>query len=69
VSRLMDIEALELGIDGKFAMWQALKEVADLDVQLSATDLDGLAERARRQRELLEPYRLRAAAFAFSPDS
>jgi hypothetical protein len=69
VSRLMDIEALELGIDGKFAMWRALKEVADLDVQLSATDLDGLAERARRQRELLEPYRLRAAAFAFSPDS
>jgi hypothetical protein len=40
-----------------------------LDDQLVATDFDGLAERAWRQRETLEPYRLQAAAFAFSSES
>jgi hypothetical protein len=69
VSRLMDIEALSLGIDGKFAMWRVLKEIADLDTRLGATNFDGLAERAGRQRETLEPYRLQAAVFAFSPES
>src|SRR6266536_2626374 len=42
---------------------------AALDAQLAATDFDGLAERARRQRETLEPFRLQAAAFAFSGES
>jgi hypothetical protein len=69
LSRLMDVEALSLGIEGKLAMWRALKEIADLDAQLAATDVDGLAERAQRQRETLEPYRLQAAALAFSPES
>ncbi len=69
VSRLMDIEALSMGIEGKFAMWRALREIADLDAELAATDFDGLAERAGRQRETLEPYRLQAAGFAFSPGS
>jgi hypothetical protein len=69
VSRLMDIEALSLGIEGKFAMWRSLKEIADQDAQLGATDFDSLAERAGRQRETLEPYRLQASAFAFSPDA
>ena len=69
LSRLMDVEALSLGIEGKLAMWRALKEIADLDAQLAATDVDGLAERAQRQRETLEPYRLQAAVLAFSPES
>jgi hypothetical protein len=65
----MDIEALSLGIEGKFAMWRSLKEIADQDAQLGATDFDSLAERAGGQRETLEPYRLQASAFAFSPDA
>jgi hypothetical protein len=69
VSRLMDIEALSRGIEGKFEMWRALKEITDLDTRLTATDFDGLAERAGRQREILEPYRLQAAVLAFSPES
>lgn len=68
LSRMMDIESLSQGIDSKFAMWRALKEIADLDAQLGATDLDRLTERAGRQRETLEPYRLQAAALAFSPE-
>ena len=69
LSRLMDIEALSLGVEGKFAMWRALKEVADVDDRLAATDFHGLAERARRQYEALEPYRLQAAAFSFAREA
>jgi hypothetical protein len=69
LSRLMDIESLSLGIEGKHAMWRELKEIADLDQRLAATDLEGLADRARRQRDTLEPYRLQCATLAFSADS
>ena len=67
LTRLLEIEALSLGIEGKLALWRALKAVAELDARLAGTDLDGLIDRARRQRETLEPYRLEAAAKAFSP--
>ena len=66
LSRLMDIENLSLGIEGKLAMWRELQEVADMDQRLASTDLAGLADRARRQRETLERYRLQCAAMAFS---
>jgi hypothetical protein len=66
LSRLMDIESLSLGIEGKHAMWRELQEVADMDQRLGSTDLAGLADRARQQRETLEPYRLQCAALAFS---
>jgi hypothetical protein len=69
LSRLLGIEALQLGVEGKFAMWRALGEIAELDQRLAATDFAGLGERARRQRDTLEQYRLRAAVLAFSPDS
>jgi hypothetical protein len=69
LSRLMDIEGLALGIEGKYALWRELQEVADLDQRLASTDLEGLADRARRQRDTLEPYRLQCATLAFAPDS
>jgi hypothetical protein len=66
LSRLMDIESLSLGLEGKHAMWRELQEVAEMDQRLASTDLEGLADRARRQRETLEPYRLQCATMAFS---
>jgi hypothetical protein len=69
LSRLLDIESLSLGIEGKHAMWRELEEIADLDQRLASTDLEGLADRARRQRDTLEPYRLQCAALAFSANS
>jgi hypothetical protein len=65
LTRLLRTEALSLGIEGKLALWRALKEVASTDPKLAATDLDDLIDRARRQRETLEPYRLDAAGKAF----
>ena len=66
LTRLMETEALSLGIEGKLAMWLALKEAAATDPSLAGTDYDRLIERARSQRGALEPHRLAAAAAALS---
>jgi hypothetical protein len=59
LSRLVELEGLAAGIEGKRALWLALGEVDH--PRLAETDLGALAERARSQRERLEPHRLAAA--------
>jgi hypothetical protein len=66
LTRLLETEALSLGIEGKLAMWLALKEAAAADRRLAGTDFDRLIERARGQRRTLEPHRLAAAVQSFS---
>jgi hypothetical protein len=67
LTRLLETEALSLGIEGKLAMWLALKEAAAAgDRRLAGTDLDRLIERARGQRRSLEPHRLAAAVRSFA---
>ena len=65
LTRLMEAEALSLGIEGKLCMWVALKEAAAADPRLAAADYDRLIERARSQRRTLEPHRLAAAVASF----
>ena len=60
LTRLLETEALSLGIEGKRLMWVALKEAAADDERLAATDFDRLIERAASQRRTLEPHRLAA---------
>jgi hypothetical protein len=60
LSRLIELEALALGIAGKRSLWEALGEVADQDSRLDATELKQLADRAERQRA--EVWRLRQSA-------
>jgi hypothetical protein len=64
LSRLVELEGLAIGIEGKRALWLTLAQIREGDQRLSAFDLDGLAERARSQRERLEPHRLAAASEA-----
>jgi hypothetical protein len=66
LTRLLETETLSLGIEGKLAMWQALKGIDGLDAELGRADFDRLIFRARQQRQALEPYRLEAAAEAFT---
>jgi hypothetical protein len=66
LTRLLETEALSLGIEGKLMMWLALKEAAAGDGRLAGTDFDRLIERARGQRRTLEPHRLAAAVQSFS---
>jgi hypothetical protein len=66
LTRLLETEALSLGIDGKLAMWLVLKEAAAADRRLDGTDFDRLIERARGQRRTLEPHRVAVGLAAFS---
>jgi hypothetical protein len=66
LTRLLETEALSLGIEGKLGLWLALQEAAAGDNRLAGTDLDRLIDRARRQRQALEPHRVAAARRAFS---
>jgi hypothetical protein len=67
LTRMLEMEALSIGIEGKLAMWLVLREIASIDARLAGTDFDRLIERARLQRQKLEPHRLEAAAKAFAP--
>jgi hypothetical protein len=64
VSRLMELETLSLGIEGKLALWRSLDQVAGRRPELAAFDLPALMSRATQQRSGLEPFRLEAAARA-----
>jgi hypothetical protein len=62
LSNLEELEMLRLGVEGKAAGWRTLKALADQDSRLDPGQLDELITRARRQTELLEELRIRAAA-------
>jgi hypothetical protein len=64
VTRLMELETLSLGIEGKAALWRSLSQVAPARPELGGFDLAELAGRAVSQRAGLEPYRLEAAGAA-----
>jgi hypothetical protein len=61
LSRLVEIEGLALGVDGKLSLWHSLKESHGDDPRLRGVDLDALINRARSQRRRLERQRRRAA--------
>src|SRR4051812_37135151 len=64
-SRVLELELLGLGVEGKRALWRALAQVAAGDARLAGIDLDALGRRAERQRRLIERERLRATEIAF----
>lgn len=66
VSRLMELDALSLGIEGKAELWLALAAVASALPALDRLDLPGLRQRAAAQRDGLEPFRVEAAVQAFA---
>lgn len=57
LSPLLELEALRLGVEGKTAAWQALRDLADREERLDPSLLDDLLERARRQQGVLEELR------------
>lgn len=67
LSRLQELEGLSIGIAGKQALWESLREVPEI-ARLSGFDFTELAERARSQRAELESYRLEATRLAFAGD-
>jgi hypothetical protein len=62
LSRLDELEILQLGVTGKQRLWRALEHSRSAD--LRDFDLDALAERAGGQLRRLEELHLKAAALA-----
>ena len=68
LSRILELEALSVGVAGKLALWESLQSIPGaLSERLARFDLDQLAERARRQRAQIEEQRIKAAGETFSP--
>lgn len=60
---LEDVELLSIGIEGRRLLLRGLTHIAP-SIALEGLDLATLEERARRQREELEPFRLKLLAAA-----
>jgi hypothetical protein len=65
LSRLVELEALAAGIQGKAALWRTLLRLEEIP-QLDATKLESLIGRARSQLRRVEGLHAEAAAVAFS---
>jgi len=65
LSRVLELEALSVGIAGKLALWRALQRVPEAE-GLDHLELQRLAERAEQQRAEVEEHRLSAASAAFA---
>ena len=65
LSRVVELEALALGINGKLALWRTLDRLPRAGAELADFDLPELIRRAERQLEQLETHRLQAVTDAF----
>ncbi|MFJ9821789.1 hypothetical protein ACIRU3_42425 [Streptomyces sp. NPDC101151] len=61
LSTVLELEALRLGVEGKAAAWQTLRRLSATDERLDPALLDRLLERAQRQQETVEEWRIRQA--------
>ncbi len=59
-TRLMQLETLSIGIEGKVLLWKALAQLKESG--LDGVDFRSLIARGERQRTEIEPFRLAAAA-------
>ena len=62
------LEALGLGIQGKLALWRALKAAADRIPQFQSIDFARLEQRAVQQHQRVEDQRLQGARAALAVD-
>ena len=60
LSRFLELESLALGLDGKKLLWANVGDLANVGDRLADIDFGALIDRAARQREELERFRLAA---------
>jgi len=66
LSRVIELETMRLGVEGKAAGWRTLREVAETEARLDSERLDALLNRALQQAEDLERLRVRAVTEALA---
>jgi hypothetical protein len=67
LSRVVELEGLSLGVEGKRSLWRMLHALED--PRLAGFDFPASIERAERQRDALEGRRQEAGRLAFSSPS
>lgn len=67
LSRLLEIEQLRAGIQGKLALWDALSEAAPFDDRLDEQEIAALMQRAESQLAGLREQHRIASREAFAP--
>jgi len=65
LSRLIELEFLRLGVEGKLTLWRTLIQIRENYPPLAHGHLEELASRAEEQRSLLEQAHREAASQAF----
>ena len=65
LSRLIELEALMLGVTGKLSGWTSVQSALEGDPRLAGFDLDRLIARAENQRSIIDNHRIAAAVAAF----
>jgi hypothetical protein len=66
LSLLLELELLYLGIQGKNALWRALRALSASEARLAEFDFDELAARAELQLAAVDEQRIAAVARSFS---
>lgn len=66
LSRLVELEGLRLGVEGKLCLWKTLQDVANQDSRLAVTDFDEMIRRAETQIAGLEKHRQNAGVEALT---
>jgi hypothetical protein len=66
LSRVVELEGLVIGIEGKKSLWLNLRDGAKLGARLEGVDLDRLIARAERQQAALAAERAEAGHLAFA---
>jgi hypothetical protein len=66
LSRFDELDFLTMGIEGKKQLWATLRDLAGLGQRFGDVDFDGLIERAARQKDELEPFRVEAGRAALA---
>jgi len=69
LSRVVELEGLRLGVEGKVAAWRTLRARAAVDPRLDADRLDDLIANGRSQATRLERLRARAVAELFGEEA
>lgn len=69
LSRLIELEGLRLGIEGKRCLWRSLRHSGAAGAAVTDDELDELIARAEAQIEAVEEHRLKAAQTALAASS
>jgi hypothetical protein len=65
LSRVLELEGLRSGVQGKLALWDSLAQLAPYDARLDEDEVAGLQARAERQLVGLREHHAMAAREAF----